>query len=210
MQYSTLLLAAAATFGFVAAQNSSLPLPSGIQPCCNVNVGLVDEDLRSEWCRASQNTCPEICGGQGNIASGGNNCDTKTLEHTCECRNGTKPDLALYQQTVEGQMCRFWHGQCIDATNEDASLQFSCDTIRDNTCGNMTTKPESASTTSSSAITSRTSSAGGNGGGSEPTGTGGSAASTNSPAAAPALDAARNYGTPLFMGAVAAVFGLAL
>jgi len=210
MQYTTLVVAAAAAFsGLVGAQNSSLTLPSGIQPCCSVSANSVPSDLRSEWCRATQNTCPEICGGQGQIASGGNNCDSQTLQHTCECRNGTKPNLAEYEQTIEGQECRFWHAQCINATNQDAALQFNCNTVRDQMCGNKTSKAATTSSSSGSPTTSRTS---GNGGGSSGTATssGSAQSSTNSPAAAIALDAVRNYGTPILAGGMAAVFGLVL
>ena len=78
MLYTTLLAATAAFSGLVAAQNGTSatgPLPNGISPCCNVNAGTVPEGLRDSWCEASTNTCPEVCGGQAQIASGGNTCD---------------------------------------------------------------------------------------------------------------------------------------
>jgi hypothetical protein len=77
MLYATLLVASAAFSGFAAAQNSSsgLTLPPAIQPCCNVDTGGIPESDKQTWCDASENTCPEICGGQGQIASGGNVCD---------------------------------------------------------------------------------------------------------------------------------------
>jgi hypothetical protein len=77
MLYATLLVASAAFSGFVAAQNSTsdLTLPPTIQACCNVDAGQVSDDDKNVWCDASENTCPEICGGQGQIASGGNVCD---------------------------------------------------------------------------------------------------------------------------------------
>ncbi|KAF2645805.1 hypothetical protein P280DRAFT_465556 [Massarina eburnea CBS 473.64] len=207
MQYSTLLVAAAAFSGLVGAQNSSLTLPSGIQPCCTVSASAVPTDQKSAWCRAAQNTCPEICGGQGQIASGGNECSSDTLTHTCECRNGTKPDMSLYQQSVEGQMCRFWYSGCINATNQDATLQFNCDQTRNEMCGNKTSEASTSSSTTSgsgNSVTSRTSS-----GGSSATGTGSSSSSTPS-SAARALEVAREYSTHLLAGGMAAVFGLVL
>lgn len=77
MLYTTLLVATAAFSGFAAAQNQSFDadLPPTISPCCNVDASKVSDSLRSSWCTASENTCPEICGGQGQIASGGNVCD---------------------------------------------------------------------------------------------------------------------------------------
>lgn len=80
MLYTTLLAATAAFSGFAAAQNGTAPgLPPSVGPCCNINVNSVSEDMRQEWCQASKNTCPEICGGQGQIASGGNECDPVSL-----------------------------------------------------------------------------------------------------------------------------------
>lgn len=77
MLYTSLLAATAAFSGLVSAQNgtSNLNLPSTIGPCCNVDANGIPTDLKQEWCQASTNTCPEICGGQGQIASGGNECD---------------------------------------------------------------------------------------------------------------------------------------
>ncbi|KAF1953932.1 hypothetical protein CC80DRAFT_494178 [Byssothecium circinans] len=203
MQYSTLLVAAAAFSGLVGAQN--LTLPTGIQPCCTVQPNSVPQSQRETWCKASTNTCPELCGGQGNIASGGNDCSPSTLAHTCECRNGTKPNLAEYEQTVEAQMCRFWYSGCINATNQDASLQFNCDQTRNNLCGNKTSKAATSSGSgSSSALPSRTNSAGSS------EGTSGAASSPSPSSAAMALDVVREYGTPLLAGGMAAVFGLVL
>ena len=127
--------------------------------------------------------------------------------HTCECRNGTKPDLAAYEQTVEGQQCRFWHAQCINATNEDAELQFNCNSVRDAQCGNGTSG--ASTTTSSSSESTPTVSRTSSGSSNDATNTGSAGAATSSPAAA-ALNVARNYGTPMLAGGMAAIFGLVL
>jgi hypothetical protein len=78
MLSSTLLLAATAFSSFVAAQNNSNPsaLPPGISNCCTVDPNVVPDELKSEWCQAERNTCPEICGGINQLASGGQSCDT--------------------------------------------------------------------------------------------------------------------------------------
>lgn len=68
MLYTTVLVAVAAFTGFASAQNSTIP-------CCTVPVNTVPDDQKTLWCQAERNTCPEICGGLGQIASGGNNCD---------------------------------------------------------------------------------------------------------------------------------------
>lgn len=69
MLYTSVFVAVAALSGFASAQNSTAI------PCCSVPATEVPTDLKSAWCQAERNTCPEICGGQGNIASGGNTCD---------------------------------------------------------------------------------------------------------------------------------------
>lgn len=79
MLYSTLLVAASAFSSFVVAQNASTPIGA----CCTVDANRIPDDQKADWCQAEQNTCPEICGGQGQIASGGNDCDNVGLVLTC-------------------------------------------------------------------------------------------------------------------------------
>jgi fluoride ion exporter CrcB/FEX len=110
-----------------------------------------------------------------------------------------------YQQSVEGLMCRYWFDQCINATNQDAGLQFTCTQTRDSMCGNLTTTPESASTSSSASMTSRTT----GGSGSSPTGSSGSSESSSAPKPAAAVPAFE-YSTLTLVGGLAAVFGLVL
>jgi hypothetical protein len=45
-----------------------------LRVCCSVSPSLVDQDDRSLWCQANINTCVDLCGGQANIASNGNEC----------------------------------------------------------------------------------------------------------------------------------------
>jgi hypothetical protein len=70
MRYSSLLVAASALAGFAAAQSNSTVIP-----CCEVPVSSVPESDRETWCDAQENTCVDLCGGQGKIASNGNNCE---------------------------------------------------------------------------------------------------------------------------------------
>lgn len=67
MLYSTLLLAVTALTGLVAAQNFT--------QCCTLPT-LPPIATRQVWCRAEQNTCPELCGGIGQLAQDGNLCDS--------------------------------------------------------------------------------------------------------------------------------------
>jgi hypothetical protein len=130
----------------------------------------------------------------------------ETLEYTCECRNGTIPDMPLYEQSVPGQMCRFWYDQCINATNENLEFQVECQNQRDSRCGNLTTSDESDTSSTASAGPSATATGGDSGETGSPTG----APSESPTGAANTLALARNYGTPLLAGGIAAIFGLAL
>lgn len=220
MLYSTLLVAAAAFSGFVSAQNSSTP----IGDCCTVPANEVSDDLKESWCRAQTNTCPEICGGLGQVANGGNTCDDvsipvwqlqtttltsvlqSTLDFTCECRNGTEPNMDEYQQSVPGQMCRFWFDKCINATGENLDEQFQCTTQRDTRCGNKTTRADSTASASASGTAAQT--GGGSDSSASATSTGSS--SSQSSGAAAALTLAREFGTPVLAGGMIALFGFAL
>jgi hypothetical protein len=128
-----------------------------------------------------------------------------SLETTCNCSNGTSlgtQQLAPYEQTVPGQMCRFWFDSCINATGSNLAAQFQCTSARDQQCGNLTTKN---SATTSSAMRSATGSSGS--GGSSPSATGGSG---GAPAASGAAVALAQYGTPILAGGLLAIFGIAM
>ncbi|KAK3214487.1 hypothetical protein GRF29_19g343362 [Pseudopithomyces chartarum] len=83
--------------------------------CCSIDPASVSQSTRLSWCQANLNTCTEICGGQGSLASGGNQCDSNTLEYTCKCRNGTEPDLGEYAQTIPSLECNQWKSNCVSA-----------------------------------------------------------------------------------------------
>lgn len=193
MLYSTLIIAASAFAGLVSAQNDTAI------PCCSVPANTVPQNLRSEWCAANQNTCVDLCGGPGQIASNGNDCSATDLKYSCKCSNGTDISSALstYQQTVPALMCFYWFGACINATGTDVTAQFRCTNARDTKCGNATTKAQASASPSGSAA--RTS------GGSTPSATSGGA--TQSSGAAAPLGF---YATPALAGGLLAVFGLAL
>jgi hypothetical protein len=75
MLYSTLIVAASAIAGASAQLLSNGTRYDTPIPCCTVAAGLVPADRRSDWCEAQKNTCNELCGGVGKVASNGNNCD---------------------------------------------------------------------------------------------------------------------------------------
>jgi hypothetical protein len=204
MLYSTIMVAASAFAGFASAQNSTGTFNTPI-PCCSVPASSVNATLKPAWCEANVNTCVDICGGQGQISSNGNECDDQTLEFTCKCSNGTdvQSAMAAYEQSVPGQMCRFWYGKCVEASGDNANQRFQCEQARDATCGNLTIT-ESGAVASASASASRSGSPTSGSGSPSPTS---STGSTQSSGAAVAL---AQYGTPILAGGLLAVFGIAL
>lgn len=209
MLYSTIIVAASAFAGFAAAQNNSdTPIP-----CCTLPATQIPEEDRATMCNANENTCVELCGGLGDIASNGNECDDTTLENSCMCANGTDitSSLANYQQSVAGLMCQnFWYDACISASGSDAAAQRRCVLTRESECGNLTTDGTSSGggssggSSSASASPSRTASGDAT---ASATGTGGAAATTTAAGGAANLAV---YGTPALAGGLLAMFGFIL
>ncbi|OCL04968.1 hypothetical protein AOQ84DRAFT_345413 [Glonium stellatum] len=194
MFYSTLLLAATAFTGLVAAQNFS--------QCCTLPT-LPPIATRQTWCRAEQNTCPELCGGIGKLAQNGNLCDSNALTYTCQCSDGTSPNISDYQQSLPALMCEQWKTDCVANSPNDLTGQTACLSV---VCGNKTTDDLSSSSSSApSATAAPSSTSGGN-----PSATVASATSSSSKAAATALALAKEFGTPALAMGIAAAFGLAL
>jgi len=198
MLFSTLVVAAAAFSGFATAQNAS------VGPCCTVDSNRVPQNLKDEWCTAERNTCPEICGGIGNVTPSNNSCDQSTLKFTCQCKNGTQPDMTLYAQSVPGLMCRFWFDLCNDGNVGNQQAQYECKSERDSKCGNLTTNGAAVTSSAASSTTPGPSSTSGGAPASK------TVTSTSSSAAATALVVAREFGTPLLAGGMAALFGFVL
>lgn len=122
--------------------------------------------------------------------------------------------MAEYQQSVPGLMCRYWFDGCTNATigsngEGNSAQQFACDTVRNQQCGNKTTRD--ASTTSArssggSAPTSTGSSGSSSGAGSQTS----SAASESTSAPGAAVRLAQDFAAPVFAGGMIALFGIAL
>jgi hypothetical protein len=113
--------------------------------------------------------------------------------------------MDLYEQSVPGQMCRFWFDTCITASGTDRIAQEQCKTERDDKCGTLTADGEETTTTSTSASATASETAATSASSTDASMT---AASTGGAATAVAI--AREYGTPLFAGGMVALFGLAL
>lgn len=119
--------------------------------------------------------------------------------------------MAKYEQTVPGQMCRFWYDACNNATfgangEGNRAEQYKCEQARDQNCGTLTFNNSADASTSASASSSGS-------GASQTSGSAtGSAAATGSSTAAPSSGAMANLalGTPVLAGGLLAIFGLAL
>ncbi|KAK0859942.1 hypothetical protein LTS02_008809 [Friedmanniomyces endolithicus] len=220
MFYSTLLIAATALNGFVSAQNYTTSGP------INITASSVPYDTRLAWCRAQQNSCPMLCGGQASP----NSCDSNSLAYTCTCSNGNQPNISNYDQTIPSFVCAQWKIDCVAAHPNDLTGQTGCLSL---VCGSQNASSGSTTQSSSSASGSGTasstaSSTGGaaagassaaasSTGGAAASSSGGSGSSTASSTAAAAsssksaaMGVAMNYGTGILATAMLAFFGLAL
>jgi len=210
MLYSSILVAASALAGFASAQNATGNYNTPI-PCCSVDPASVPLDDKQTWCNANENTCVELCGGQGQIASNGNECDSQTLDFSCECRNGTNvsDSMKKYEQSVDGQMCSYWYIQCIAATGSDAAAQFQCEQARDNECGTLTTSDATDAGNAGASSSGSSPSATSSGSSSDSTETASASGASSTPTEGAAV---RNaiYGTPALAGGLFALFGFAL
>ncbi|KAL5121845.1 hypothetical protein ACEQ8H_000060 [Pleosporales sp. CAS-2024a] len=204
MLYSSLVAASALALASAQSANQTFNTPI---PCCSVSAGIVPSDQRSAWCEANINTCVDICGGQGNIASNGNTCDDTTLQFTCQCSNGTNAATAIaaYEQSVPAQMCEYWYGACVNATDQRLAQQYECEKAKNATCGTRKTSGSSSGSSSSSASPSATRT-----GGSSSSNTSPSGAASSAPASKGAAASIAQYGTSLVAAGLLALFGLAL
>ncbi|KAF2166564.1 hypothetical protein M409DRAFT_23199 [Zasmidium cellare ATCC 36951] len=197
---STLLLATAAFAAVASAQNYST---SGN---LSVDTSQIPSALKSSWCRAQTNSCPQICGGRASP----NNCDSNTLTYQCVCTDGSSPNISDYDQTIPSFVCQTWVGNCVDAHPNDLDGQTGCRSV---TCGSRNASSNLAATTSSAATTSATasssSSAESTSASGTPTGSSASTTATTS-SAAMALHVAEQYGTGIIAGGLLALFGLVL
>jgi len=193
MLFSSLVVAAIA--GLASAQ-------ANFTTCCGIDPNSVTSDVRLSWCRAQQNTCPEIC---PNGQTSSNACDPNALTYSCTCLSGTTPNISSYGQTLPSLQCESWIGQCTAAHPNDLSGQTFCQSFQ---CGmkNASAVGAAASSASSSAGTASSTASGSSTG----TASGASASSTTSKAAAAAFTAARDYGTGAVAMGLFAAFGLAL
>ncbi|KAM0701310.1 hypothetical protein Q7P35_011671 [Cladosporium inversicolor] len=209
MFYSTVVLAAAAFSGLVAAQSGNSTV--------TIDPNSVTAATRQTWCRAQLQTCPQLCEDQRTTA-GGNTCDSNTLSYNCTCASDNQsPAVADYEQTLPALVCEQYVIQCTAAHPDDAPGQKVCQST---TCGKKSVDDiasSSSSSESSSSTSTATSSASGSDASStaSPTSGGDEASSTASQAASSATGSSAASGSNIAStGALAvgilAAFGFAL
>ncbi|KAF3481780.1 uncharacterized protein GIQ15_04539 [Arthroderma uncinatum] len=179
----------------VSALGSNYTVPPDFNP------GSVSADEKATWCDGEANTCSDVCGSYKI-----NRCDPKTLEYSCECQNGTIPQMDLYINSLPWFICQATFGQCIKAHPDDADGQQGCKDAQDK-CGKLnataSTGGDSQTTSSSGSEPTASSTSG-----PSATHTGGSSAPSHTGAAAVMM--AKDYSLGVLATVVLGVFGLML
>src|SRR6266704_3089470 len=80
------------------------------------------------------------------------------LTYTCQCSDGTKPNVSDYQQSLPALMCEQWKTDCVANSPNDLTGQTACLSV---VCGNKTTSDLSSSSSAPSATAAPSSTSGG-------------------------------------------------
>lgn len=190
----SILLVAAALFGFVAAQgetNTEFTIDTG---------RLEEPDAPLQWCAAQRQNCPNICGGPANP----NECFADTLTYTCTCVNGNTPNISDYVNTLESLVCQEYKRQCIADSSSDLVEQDKCLAI---TCGQEDPADVKKSDGSSNSRPTGSPTSEDDDDESSPTS---NTPSETPDAAVSLIKTGGNFGTPILAAAALVFFGLAL
>ncbi|KAK6511652.1 hypothetical protein TWF481_000561 [Arthrobotrys musiformis] len=161
----------------------------------------VDVNTRNGWCRSEKDTCTTLCSKNWST----NDCDQNTLEYSCVCADGSKPDLLAYRNTLPFFVCQEYIAQCVAGNATEPTLQNICRNT--NTCGNQDPADFVPTTTVRTTATPATSTGSSQGTQSAATTTGSDVPATTSPNAGSALEPP-SYGF-LRMVALVSALGLA-
>ncbi|EOD49205.1 Glycerol-3-phosphate dehydrogenase NAD-dependent [Neofusicoccum parvum] len=200
MRFTTFSVVAVSAFsGFAAAQSSTTSSAAAAETTVS-DPSSVDSALRSTWCRAQQQSCPTLCGGD----TANNTCSSTTLEYNCTCTSGQALNISDFSQTLPSLECEYAVAQCVADHPDDAVGQATCQSV---TCGKKNVTSQASASTS--AASSATASSTGSSGSSSASATGASAAATTSASSA-AIAFAKTYGSGALVAGFLAVFGFAL
>jgi len=150
------------TFTATALASATLLSLASAQEQYQINPDSVSDANRQFWCQSQITQCPLIClqPPSETATTNDNTCDPDTLDYSCECGDGLRPNITQYTQTLPFFICQEWGNQCVTACNGDNTCSSAC--RQDHPCGAQDPiKPNSStisSTMTSSASGSRTAS----------------------------------------------------
>lgn len=150
------------TFTATALASAALLSLASAQEQYTINPDSVTEANRKFWCQSQITQCPLIClqPPSETATTNDNTCDSDTLDYSCECGDGLRPNVTQYTQTMPFFICQEWGNQCVTACNGDNACSSACrqdhpcgaqDPIRPNSSTISSTMSSSASRTASEA-----------------------------------------------------------
>ncbi|KAF3275872.1 hypothetical protein TWF173_006339 [Orbilia oligospora] len=177
--FALIAVASLASSSLVAAQQNGVGI--GNQTIIPTSV---DVNTRNGWCRSEKDTCTTLCSKNWTT----NDCDQNTLEVSCVCADGSKPELVNYRNTLPFFICQEYIAQCVAGNATEPTLQNICRNT--NTCGNLDPADFVPSTTIRTTAPAPSTTGSSTGGTNTPATTTGStdAPATTSPNAAGSLD----------------------
>ncbi|KAM0692528.1 hypothetical protein Q7P36_007082 [Cladosporium allicinum] len=148
------------TFTATALASAALLSLASAQEQYTINPDSVSEATRKVWCNSQTTQCPLIClqPPSETFTTNDNTCDSETLQFSCECGDGLRPNVTQYTQTMPFFICQEWGNQCVTGCNGDNACSSSC--RQDHPCGAQDPIKPNSSTISStmSSSASRTAS----------------------------------------------------
>jgi hypothetical protein len=178
------------TFTATALASAALLSLAAAQDQYTINPDSVTEANRKFWCNSQITQCPVSRAipifnhkSSNNLLSqliclqppsetpttNDNTCDSDTLDYSCECGDGLRPNVTQYTQTMPFFICQEWGNQCVTACNGDNACSSACrqdhpcgaqDPIKPNSSTLSSTMSSSASRTASNADATTDSSGG--------------------------------------------------
>jgi len=168
-----------------------------------IDPSTISPTLKSQWCLAETNSCPELCGGID--FTDVKNCTNTDLSYSCLCVNGSSPDLAAYTETMPYYLCEQTFSNCIQFFENNQAGQAQCTT--NYTCGSLDPSKNPASTSSASTSASTSSAAATS---TVASATTTSATTTPSATKNAAIQIGQDYGIGFFAAGAMAAFGFLL
>ncbi|KAF3078918.1 hypothetical protein TWF569_003453 [Orbilia oligospora] len=113
--FALIAVASLASSSLVAAQQDGVGI--GNQTIIPTSV---DVNTRNGWCRSEKDTCTTLCSKNWST----NDCDQNTLEVSCVCADGSKPELVNYRNTLPFFICQEYIAQCVAGMSFFSTVLF--------------------------------------------------------------------------------------